>query len=59
MITGHIINEKSPVQDMIKRYNSAIDLLNDYSDNLGTENGSGKKFLPNKPSLFLDKDFWL
>ena len=59
MITGHIINEKSPVQDMIKRYNSAIDLLNDYSDNLGTEEGSGKKFLPNKPSLFLDKDFWL
>ena len=60
MITGHIINEKSPVKDMIKRYNSAIDLLDEYSDNLGEsgENG-GKSSASKKPSLFLDKDFWL
>lgn len=59
MITGHIINEKSPVKDMIKRYNSAIDLLDDYSDNLGDEEGQKSKFAPRKPSVLLDKDFWL
>ena len=59
MITGHIINEKSPVKDMIKRYNSAIDLLDDYSDNLGNGEEQKSKFAPRKPSILFDKDFWL
>ena len=55
MITGHIIDEKSQVKDMIKRYNSAIDLLNDYSDRLGEE---GETSTLRKPSVLFSKDFW-
>ena len=55
MITGHIIHEKSQIQDMIKRYNSAIDLLNDYSDRLGED---GESTSLRKPSVLFSKDFW-
>lgn len=36
MITGHIINERSRVEDMIRRYNDAIEAINDFEDNLGS-----------------------
>lgn len=36
MITGHIINEKSRVEDMIRRYNDALEAINEFEDNLGS-----------------------
>ncbi len=44
MITGHIINEKSRVEDMIRRYNDALEAINDFEDNLGSSaDGKHKK----------------
>ena len=44
MITGHIINEKSRVEDMIRRYNDALEAINDFEDNLGNSaDGKHKK----------------
>ena len=44
MITGHIINEKSRVEDMIRRYNDALEAINDFEDNLGSSaDGTHKK----------------
>ncbi|MBQ7731425.1 MAG: type II and III secretion system protein, partial [Lentisphaeria bacterium] len=44
MITGHIINEKSRVEDMIRRYNDALEAINDFEDNLGSSaDGDYKK----------------
>ncbi len=44
MITGHIINEKSRVEDMIRRYNDALEAINDFEDNLGSSaDGHHKK----------------
>ena len=44
MITGHIINEKSRVEDMIRRYNDALEAINEFEDNLGSSaNGKRKK----------------
>lgn len=44
MITGHIINEKSRVEDMIRRYNDALEAINDFEDNLGNSaDGTHKK----------------
>lgn len=44
MITGHIVNEKSRVEDMIRRYNDAIEAINDFEDNLGSSaDGHHKK----------------
>ena len=44
MITGHIINEKSRVEDMIRRYNDALEAINDFEDNLGSSaDGNHKK----------------
>jgi general secretion pathway protein D len=44
MITGHIINEKSRVEDMIRRYNDALEAINDFEDNLGSSaDGTYKK----------------
>jgi type II secretion system protein D len=44
MITGHIINEKSRVEDMIRRYNDALEAINDFEDNLGSSaDGKRKK----------------
>ena len=53
MVTGHIVNEHSPVEDMIKRYNDAIKSLNDFDKRLGDGKDSEKK-----PSLMTSKDFW-
>ena len=44
LITGHIINEKSRVEDMIRRYNDALEAINDFEDNLGSSaDGHHKK----------------
>ena len=53
MVTGHIVNEHSPVEDMIKRYNDAIKSLNDFDKRLGDGKEADKK-----PSLMTSKDFW-
>ncbi len=54
MVTGHIVNEHSPVEDMIKRYNDAVKSLNDFDKRLGDGPEANKK-----PGLMTDKDFWL
>ena len=54
MVTGHIVNEHSPVEDMIKRYNDAIKSLNDFDKRLGDGPDADKK-----PGLMTSKDFWL
>ena len=44
LITGHIINERSRVEDMIRRYNDALEAINDFEDNLGSStDGKHKK----------------
>ena len=44
MITGHIINEKSRVEDMVRRYNDALEAINEFEENLGSSaNGTHKK----------------
>ena len=35
MITGYVVDEKSPVEDMIKRYNDAIKALNEFENTMG------------------------
>ena len=55
LITGQIVTEKSPVEDMIKRYNDAIKALNKYDSQLG-DRPDGEK---NRHSLLADKEFWL
>ncbi|MBR2373554.1 MAG: hypothetical protein IKA87_04920 [Lentisphaeria bacterium] len=55
LITGYIVNEKSPVEDMIKRYNDAIKALNKYDSQLGDREDADKS----KPSIFTNSEFWL
>ena len=55
LITGQIVTEKSPVEDMIKRYNDAIKALNKYDSQLGDRPDADK----NRHSLLADKEFWL
>ena len=44
MITGHIINERSRVEDMIRRYNDALEAINEFEENLGSSaDGTHKK----------------
>ena len=54
MVTGYIVNEHSPVEDMIKRYNDAIKALNDFDSKLGDRPDADKS----KPALMTSKDFW-
>jgi hypothetical protein len=55
LITGYIVNEKSPIEDMIKRYNDAIKALNKYDSQLGDrEDADGSK-----PGIFTKAEFWL
>ena len=35
LITGHIVNEHSEVDELIRRYNDAVDALNEYDASLG------------------------
>jgi len=55
MVTGYIVDEKSPVEDMIKRYNDAIEALNNHDRTLGDRPDAKDS----KPKLLTDKDFWL
>ena len=55
LITGYIVNEKSPIEDMIKRYNDAIKALNKYDSELGDRPDADKS----KPGLFTKSEFWL
>jgi general secretion pathway protein D len=34
LITGYIVNEKSPIEDMLKRYNDAIHSLNSFDKDI-------------------------
>ena len=53
LITGYIVNEKSKVEDLIKRYNEALDTLNDFDETLGD------KAKPRKGANKLDhSEFW-
>ncbi len=53
MITGYIVNEKSPIDELIKRYNDALHSLNEFDETLG-ENGR-----PTKSAAPLDtREFW-
>ncbi len=55
MVTGYIVDEHSPVEEMIKRYNDAIEALNEYDQSLG-DKSEGKK---HKPQLMTSKEFWM
>ena len=55
LVTGYIVDEHSPVEDMIKRYNDAIKALNDHDRKLGDKPDADDS----KPKLLTDKDFWL
>ena len=53
LITGYIVNEKSQVEDLIKRYNEALETLNDFDDTLGD------KAKPRRGANKLDhSEFW-
>ncbi|MDD3154010.1 MAG: secretin N-terminal domain-containing protein [Victivallaceae bacterium] len=55
MVTGYIVNEKSPVDEMLKRYNDAITAINDFEKALGDQNAiSGR----NRTNVLLTKEFW-
>ena len=55
MVTGYIVDERSPVEEMIKRYNDAIKALNEHDRTLGDRPDADD----GKPKLLMDKDFWL
>ena len=55
LITGYIVNEKSPIEDMIKRYNDAIKALNKYDSQLGDRPDADGS----KPGIFTKSEFWL
>ncbi len=55
LITGYIVNEKSPVEEMIKRYDEALRSLNNFDESLGDRSGSRTSRISNK----LDsREFW-
>ncbi len=55
MITGYIINERSRLEDLIQRYNDAIEAINDFDSKLGDGPNADK----HKPDLLTNKDFWM
>ena len=55
LVTGYIVDEHSPVEAMIKRYNDAIEALNNHDRKLGDKPDAKDS----KPKLLTDKDFWL
>lgn len=54
LITGYIVSEKDRVEDMIRRYNSAIKALNDFDYTLGDRPGANTH-----PSAFDGRDMGL
>lgn len=55
MVTGYIVDEHSPIEEMIKRYNDAIEALNNHDKSLGDKPDAKK----HRPTLLTDKEFWL
>jgi len=55
LVTGYIVDEHSPVEEMIKRYNEAIEALNAHDRKLGDRPDASDS----KPKLLTDKEFWL
>lgn len=45
MITGYIVNEQSPVEEMIQRYNQALSALNEFESTLGPDAQSSPRRL--------------
>ena len=43
MITGHIVNEHSPVDQMISRYNDSIKAFQEFHDDIASGAGSERK----------------
>jgi general secretion pathway protein D len=56
LITGYIVNEHSEVDALIRRYNDAVDALNDYDASIGDGPEAERQ---RRGILFQDKDFWL
>lgn len=54
MITGHIVNEHSPVEEMIGRYNDAIQAINDFNDSIAEGDGDHTKHR----GLMTEWEFW-
>lgn len=52
LITGYIVNERNQLEEMIHRYNDALDALNKFDQTTGSKRSENKK------SLLGDKDFW-
>ncbi len=52
MITGYIVDERSKLEEMIRRYNEALMALNKFDESLGDQ---AKK---SQPNILGDKDFW-
>ena len=55
LITGYVVNEHSEVDALIRRYNDAVKVLNDYDAKLGDRPDADKK----RGVLMQDKEFWL
>ena len=55
MVTGTIVDEHSPVEEMIKRYNNAIQAVNDFDSKLGDRPDADKS----NPELMTSKEFWI
>lgn len=54
MITGHIVNEHSPVEEMIGRYNDAIQAINDFNENIANGDGDHTKHR----GIMTEWEFW-
>ena len=55
MITGHIVNERSEIDELVRRYNDAVKALNTYDSKLGDHPDADK----HRGVLFQDKEFWM
>ena len=54
MITGHIVNEHSPVEEMIGRYNDAIQAINDFNESIAEGDGDHTKHR----GIMSEWEFW-
>lgn len=52
LITGYIVNERNQLEEMISRYNDALNALNKFDQTTGSKRAENKK------SLLGNKDFW-
>lgn len=52
LITGYIVNERNQLEEMISRYNDALNALNKFDQTTGSKRSENKK------SLLGNKDFW-